>query len=128
VASLIYLDTHVVIWLRAGRIDLLPAPARILLEENDLLVSPIVALELQYLFEMERVAEPAEVVLAALTRDLGLGVCESPFSAVARVALGQSWTRDPFDRVIVSQAVLRDAPLLTKDPLIRTHYSRAVWD
>jgi PIN domain nuclease of toxin-antitoxin system len=128
VASLIYLDTHVVIWLRAGRTDLLPGPARTLLEENDLLVSPFVALELQYLFEIQRVAEPAEVVLAALTRDLGLGVCDSPFFEVARVALGQSWTRDPFDRVIVSQAVLRDAPLLTKDPLIRTHYPRAVWD
>ena len=127
-APLIYLDTHVVVWLRAGRTHLLPSPARTLLEENDLLVSPFVVLELQYLFEIQRVTEPAETVLAALTRDLGLGVCDSPFSEVARVALGLSWTRDPFDRIIVSQALLRDAPLLTKDPHLRAHYPRAVWD
>jgi len=127
-AALIYLDTHVVTWLRTGRIDALPGRARLLLEENDLLISPFVVLELQYLFEIQRASEPAEVVLAALTRDVGLEVCELPFFAVARIALGQSWTRDPFDRIIVSQAVLRGAPLLTRDQSIRDHCSQAVWD
>lgn len=127
-ASLIYLDTHVVAWLRAGRTDALPELARRLLEENDLLISPFVALELQYLFEIQRASEPAEVVLAALTRDIGLELCELPFSEVARMALGQSWTRDPFDRIIVSQAALRNAPLVTRDQVIRDHYSQAVWE
>ncbi|HZF12979.1 MAG TPA: PIN domain-containing protein [Thermoanaerobaculia bacterium] len=127
-ASLIYLDTHVVTWLRIGRTDALPQLARRLLEENDLLISPFVVLELQYLFEIQRASEPAEVVLAALTRDIGLEVCELPFVEVARMALGQSWTRDPFDRIIVSQAALRNAPLVTRDQLIRDHYSQAVWD
>jgi len=127
-AALIYLDTHVVTWLRAGRTDLLPELARRLLEENELLISPFVVLELQYLFEIQRASEPAEVVLAALTRDVGLEVCELPFFEVARMALGQSWTRDPFDRIIVSQAALRNAPLLTRDQVIRDHYSQAVWD
>jgi PIN domain nuclease of toxin-antitoxin system len=44
------------------------------------------------------------------------------------MALGQSWTRDPFDRIIVSQAALRNAPLVTRDQVIRDHYSQAVWD
>jgi PIN domain nuclease of toxin-antitoxin system len=127
-ASLIYLDTHVVTWLRIGRIDALPELARRRLEEDDLLISPFVVLELQYLFEIQRASEPAEVVLAALTRDIGLEVCELPFFEVARIALGQSWTRDPFDRIIVSQAALRNAPLVTRDQLIRDHYSQAVWD
>ena len=127
-AALIYLDTHVVTWLRAGRTDLLPELARRLLEENELLISPFVVLELQYLFEIQRASEPAEVVLAALTRDVGLEVCELPFFEVARMALGQSWTRDPFDRIIVSQAALRNAPLLTRDQVIRDHYSQPVWD
>jgi PIN domain nuclease of toxin-antitoxin system len=127
-APLIYLDTHVVTWLRIGRIDALPGLARRLLEESDLLISPFVVLELQYLFEIQRASEPAEVVLAALTRDVGLEVCELPFFEVARIALGQSWTRDPFDRIIVSQAALRNAPLVTRDQVIRDHYSQAVWD
>ena len=41
-AALIYLDTHVVTWLRVGRTDVLPELARHLLEENGLLISPFV--------------------------------------------------------------------------------------
>jgi PIN domain nuclease of toxin-antitoxin system len=126
-ASLIYLDTHVVTWLRAGRLDLLPGAVHRLLAEHDLLVSPMVELELQYLFEIQRAAEPATVVLAALTRELGLRVCDLPFAEVVRVAHDQAWTRDPFDRIIASQATLRDAPLVTRDPVIREHCRQAVW-
>ena len=39
----------------------------------------------------------------------------------------ESWTRDPFDRMIVAQAALREAPLLTKDRVLHEHYDRAVW-
>jgi PIN domain nuclease of toxin-antitoxin system len=42
-------------------------------------------------------------------------------------ALPLSWTRDPFDRLIVAQAAVRDAPLLTKDRAIRRRYRAAVW-
>jgi PIN domain nuclease of toxin-antitoxin system len=43
--------------------------------------------------------------------------------AVERV----QWTRDPFDRLIVAQALLHDAPLITKDEHIRRHYAGALW-
>ncbi len=109
-APLIYLDTHVVAWMFAGRTDLIPEKARFLLDQHDLLISPAVKLELQYLFEIRRTAEPAKTVLEALGREVGLKVCDLPFAEVVEVALAQSWTRDPFDRLIVSQAALRGAP------------------
>ena len=56
---MIYADTHVVAWLYAGRPDLIPPRARRLIEDNPLLVSPMVALELEYLFETGRTSEPA---------------------------------------------------------------------
>lgn len=126
-APLIYLDTHVAAWLYAGALDLVPDPVRELLEREDLLVSPMVVLELQYLFEIQRTAEPAEAVLGTLERQLGLAVCDLSFRDVALKALRESWTRDPFDRVIVSQAALRGAPLVTKDRAMHTHYPKAVW-
>ncbi len=126
-ASLIYLDTHVVAWLYAGRIDLLSGPARRLLEERELLVSPIVLLELEYLFESGRTGEPAAPVLRALEEEIGLGVCDLPFLRVVERALRQDWTRDPFDRLIVSQAEVRGVPLLTKDLQMRQHFEEAVW-
>jgi len=126
-ASVIYLDTHVVAWMFAGRIDLIPAHIRQLLDAEDLVISPMVSLELQYLHETKRTAQPASAVLHALARAVGLKVCDLPFPRVIETALGQSWTRDPFDRMIVSQAALRQASLVTKDKVIHGHYPRAIW-
>ena len=126
-AALIYLDTHVALWLYGGRVDLLPVGVQDLLRQHDLLISPMVVLEMQYLFELRRTSEPASTVLQALSREVGLGVCDLPFSEVAEEALRQDWTRDPFDRLITSQAALRGAPLLTKDQAIRDHYPQAFW-
>ena len=126
-AALIYLDTHVTAWLYAGRVELFPGAARARLESSDLLVSPMVLLELQYLFEVGRSREPATNVVEALREEIGLAVCDRPFARVVQAALDQDWTRDPFDRLIVSQAALGEAPLLTKDRAIHDHYAQAVW-
>ena len=126
-ASLIYLDTHVVVWLYAGQVERLPAAARDIINDSDVLISPMVLVEMQYLLEIGRFTDPVERVLEALGKDLGLAVCDLPFADVARRALEQGWTRDPFDRFIVSQASLHDAPLVTKDQEIHRHYSRATW-
>jgi len=126
-APLIYLDTHVVAWLYAGHLQRIPRLAQDAINGSDLLISPMVLVELQYLFEIGRTAEPAEEVCGALATDLGLAICDLPFSEVARRALHQTWTRDPFDRVIVSQASLREAPLLSKDREIQLHYAGTIW-
>ncbi|HEX5759100.1 MAG TPA: transposase [Thermoanaerobaculia bacterium] len=87
----------------------------------------MVVLELQYLFEIQRVAEPAEVVVQALGARLALAVCDLPFQDVTLASLRESWTRDPFDRLIVGQAALRGARLVTKDQSIHDRYPKAVW-
>ena len=52
---MIYLDTHAVIWLYAGEIDLFPAKAKDAIEASELLISPAVLLELQFLKEIGRI-------------------------------------------------------------------------
>ncbi len=42
-------------------------------------------------------------------------------------SLQEKWTRDPFDRLIVSHAKLKSATLITKDPHILKNYIKAVW-
>ncbi len=127
-APVIYLDTHVVAWLYASGDQLLSGDALRRIEEADeIRISPMVRLELQYLYEIGRVAEPATLALDALQAATGLRMCDAPFPAVARAAEGETWTRDPFDRIIVAQAALRAAPLVTKDRSLHEHYDRAVW-
>jgi PIN domain nuclease of toxin-antitoxin system len=126
-ASLIYLDTHVVAWLYAGDLSRISAQGAALIRENTLRISPTVVLELQDLYEIERVRTPAPEVVSTLRRAIGLGLCERPFSSVVEHAAPLTWARDPFDRLIVGQADIGQNRLLTKDELIRDHYPHAVW-
>ncbi|OGA95143.1 MAG: hypothetical protein A3G27_10380 [Betaproteobacteria bacterium RIFCSPLOWO2_12_FULL_66_14] len=126
-SQVIHLDTHIVCWLYEGRADLLSASARDAVETGRLLVSPIVDLELQLLREIGRIIKGSETVLAALAKEIGLQVATTEFSRVVAAARDLSWTRDPFDRLIVAEAMLAGARLVTKDRLIRKHCSAAVW-
>lgn len=125
---MIYLDTHVVSWLYQGELAKLSKTARRRLDSGeDLVISPIVVLELQFLFEIGRVTRPARQVLAYLKENLGLQECQKPFSRVVEAARAQTWTRDPFDRIIAGQASLDQDILLTQDETMRKHYRRAAW-
>lgn len=124
---MIYLDTHVVVWLYAGDLSRLSGPAREHIEQNDLLVSPIVQLELAYLKELGRITADSALILETLEHSIGLGLCHQPFSRIVVESIGQDWTRDPFDRLIVAQARVSGAKLITKDRTIRKHYEQAVW-
>jgi PIN domain nuclease of toxin-antitoxin system len=128
VATVIHLDTHVVVWLYAGDLRRFSPAARRRLDREDLRISPMVALEVQYLHEVGRISEKADVVLSDLGRKLGLAQAEGDFSAVAAAAIDLGWTRDPFDRLIVAHAALSGATLLTKDRTIRRHFRQALWD
>lgn len=125
---MILLDTHAVAWLYAGQMERFPAGTRQLLDRHTLRVSPMVALELQYLYEIKRVTAPAAQVLDFLSAQIGLKQAETPFSTVVSAALGVTWTRDPFDRLIAAQAIAENAPLITADENIRTHLPLAKWD
>jgi len=124
--ALIHLDTHVVIWLFLGDRKRL-RPVRKTLEDSDLAMSPVVALELQYLFGIGRTTELADTVVSDLLDRIGLRMSEAPFPRIVRHALLQNWTRDPFDRLIVGTALAENAHLLTFDENTRAHCNLAFW-
>lgn len=124
---MIYLDTHVVVWLYAGLVDKFSPAARQLINDNEVRISPIVRLELQYLAEIQRVTTGADVIVADLSQRMGLTLCDRPFDGVVSHALTLTWTRDPFDRLIVAQAGLRGDALISKDQHILANYSYARW-
>ena len=124
---MIYLDTHIVVWLYAGLLNKFNQSVITTLNESEILISPIVHLELQYLFEIERVKEPANVIVSDLTDRIGLRICEKAFNAVVNQSVKMTWTRDPFDRLIVANAALNDNILISKDTNILEHYVHARW-
>lgn len=123
-----YLDTHVVVWLANGSLERITKPARNAMEQSDLLISPMVMLELEYLHERNRITLPARDVFLKLEYEIGLRVCDLPFPRVANVALDEKWTRDSFDRMIVAQAKANGlATLVSADEEIQHHYPRTIW-
>lgn len=124
----LYLDTHILVWLyQDGTSRLTPQGIHAIDSADQLLISPMVELELAYLHEISRINYSAATILDCLRRDIGLETCPQPFAAVIGAALALQWTRDPFDRIIVAQAAHRETPLLTADQHISKHYSAAIW-
>ena len=115
-----------VVWLFAEA-DRIPTSVSERIDEAELFVSPMVRLELSLLAEIGRVTLPAEAFLSALHRDLDLRVEESGWLRCAEIADHLSWTRDPFDRLIVAHAIAFAAPLCTRDRHLRKHYREAFW-
>jgi PIN domain nuclease of toxin-antitoxin system len=126
--AVVYLDTHAVVWLYSGLTEKFSARGVAAIESRDVLVSPIVLLELQYLHETGRVHQRPEAVISALEDAVGLRVCELSFHKVVLESVSLTWTRDPFDRIIAAQAGLRKSQLLTKDRTILSHCKYAFWD
>lgn len=126
-SGIVHLDTHIVCWLYEGRTELLTPAAMRAIETGLLQVSPVVQLELAYLHEIGRINRSGNFVLEALAKDIGLSVADVSFAQMMKVAETLSWTRDPFDRMIVAHAGIADALLVSKDALIRKHCASVVW-
>lgn len=125
--GLVHLDTHVLIWLFEGKDEQFSPAARTLIERGPCCISPMVRLELQYLYEIGRNDLDAETVLAALRQIMDLGIARADFDAVVQSALPLTWTRDAFDRLITAHAQHDGAVLVTRDRRIRENFTGAVW-
>lgn len=123
-----YLDTNLVVWLAQGSLDRISEKARHHLNEAELYLSPMVMLELEYLFEVKRIKLGARDIFLKVEHELGVRRCDLPFASIMHAALDEKWTRDPFDRTIVAHAKANGfSHLISSDEEIRRHYPRTVW-
>jgi PIN domain nuclease of toxin-antitoxin system len=125
--SLVYLDTHVVVWLYDALTDRLSKAAAEAIEENDLTISRLVELELQFLHEIGRLrVKPAEII-RHLSTQIGLRLSDVELERIIRAATGLDWTRDVFDRLITAESATMNLALITKDRTIRAHHKLSIW-
>jgi len=123
---LIYLDTHIVVWLYAGLTDKFGAQTRDLMDAQDILISPVVILELQYLFDIDRIRHRPHIIISDLSGRIGLKICNKSFHSIILKSLELTWTRDPFDRIIVANAALNNDFLISKDNTIIANYAKTL--
>lgn len=124
---MIYLDTHVIVWLYGGLTKKISDAAKSEINEQEIYISPIVRLELQYIYEIKRITVSADEILNDLSSRIGLRICEQDFNSIITQSLTINWTRDPFDRLIVANASINDNILITKDNNILANYHNAKW-
>ncbi|MGI8841713.1 MAG: type II toxin-antitoxin system VapC family toxin [Caulobacteraceae bacterium] len=124
---MIHLDTHVIIWLSSGRRDRLSARAKALIGRDQCQISPMVMLELETLFERGKIDRDASIPVNYLVDGIGLTISDSPLLTIVDRARSFAWTRDPFDRLIVANAMADHVRLVTADRLILEKFADAVW-
>jgi PIN domain nuclease of toxin-antitoxin system len=125
---IVYVDTQVAVSLAEANLVKISRKAISLMNVGDVRISPMAVIELQYLYEIRRIIVSPSEILMKLGVEIGLTVCDHPFPIIAEIALGENWTRDPFDRTIVAHAKANGvAPLLTSDEMIRNNYPNARW-
>jgi PIN domain nuclease of toxin-antitoxin system len=122
----IHLDSHVALYVHGLR-SRLSSQARRLIGREPCFISPMAVLELEILFELGRVREDSSAIVATLNRQIGLTVCDTVFLDILDRARTFAWTRDPFDRLIVANAMADGARLLTADETILANFRDAVW-
>jgi PIN domain nuclease of toxin-antitoxin system len=123
-----YLDTQVAIWLAGANTQKVSHKALSYIEKAEVRISPMVVVELGYLYELGRAIFTPQQIVYKLNAEIQSTVCDYPFPIIAEIALGETWTRDPFDRLIVSHAKANGrAVLITRDELIAEHYPNAIW-
>ena len=124
---MIFLDTHALVFLAADQ-SKIPQKVWGFLDADDLVFSPMARLELDFLYEIGRIAEDPRAIMELLARDHGVIEETDGWVRAPQVAATLGWTRDPFDRLIVAHALTWAAPLLTRDGKIRDNYSHAFWE
>jgi len=125
--TLVYLDTHVCVWLYAGLVDKLTDAAKRAIDESDLFISQMVRLELQYLFEIGRLKVRGDTIINSLSKSVSLKISDIAFNQIIGEALKLSWTRDVFDRLLVAEAAIEKQGFISADRNIQSNFKRTIW-
>jgi PIN domain nuclease of toxin-antitoxin system len=113
--------------------DLHQLPPRVLeaceSPENDLFLSAISAWEIAVKWAAHRLTLPQEPALWVPSRRDRNGIASLPVTeeAVVQVTKLPALHRDPFDRMLVCQAIAEGLAIVTPDPLIRQYPVRVLW-
>jgi PIN domain nuclease of toxin-antitoxin system len=118
-ARLILLDTHALLWLHGAH----PRSRPLNRCAGHLYVSPVSLLELQLLIEVGRLRLKPRSGVTDLAKDERWLLDDPPAAPWFERALAASWTRDPFDRLLVAHAQLRGWRIATGDAVILKHSS-----
>ncbi len=123
------LDTCTFLWLAGGG-TLSPAAAAIVRDpSNDVLLSAVSVWEIVVKHRSGRLPlpEPPAKLIATERRLRGVDTLPFDEESALQVVRLPLLHRDPFDRMLISQAIAHSLVLLTPDPAISQYPIRVIW-
>jgi PIN domain nuclease of toxin-antitoxin system len=119
----VLLDTHALLWWKAGRARLSAAAAVALDSATSILISPISCWEVGMLVVKGRVKldRPTRTWVDDVLAPATTGLAELTAATAVAAAELADFHGDPADRIIVASAQTLGIPLITKDRLIHSY-------
>ena len=123
-------DTHAFIWwdsasanLTADVLALCQDPA------NTLLLSVVSAWEMQIKLHLGklRLGLPLAEIIESQRRTNNVEILPVALDHVLALDTLPDYHKDPFDRLLIAQAIVEDATLISDDPILRNYPARLVW-
>ena len=123
------LDTCTFLWLAGGSPVSAGAAAAIGDPSNEVLLSAVSTWEIASKHKAGRLPlpEPPDQLIPAERRLRGVAALAFDEEAALQVIRLPPLHRDPFDRMLISQAIAHSLAIVTPDPLIRQYPIRVIW-
>ena len=122
----VLLDTHTLLWWLTDD-DRLGSQARDLIADpgNDVLVSMVSLWEIAVKMRVGKLEADMEDILKAVDRDkfMLLDINPTHLLTLARLPMHH---RDPFDHLLIAQAITEDATFISEDQILSKYSSRTV--
>jgi PIN domain nuclease of toxin-antitoxin system len=115
----VLLDTHLLLWALGSPLKL-SADTRKLVDTSEVYVSAASIWEISIKAALGKLKADAAEVLAAI-QPAGLGLLPITGEHAARVARLPSHHKDPFDRILIAQALTEPMILLTNDKTLERY-------
>ena len=124
------LDTHAFLWWLAGS-ERLSEPARGVIadEANDILISAASAWEMATKYRLGKLPGVGDIMLDIADSIAGQGFEELVITVADGGRAGRlpDLHRDPFDRMLIAQALARDIVLVSNETLFDMYGVRRLW-
>lgn len=125
-----FLDTHTFIWAHTDEHRLSAKARRIVSNaENSITLSVISVWEIAVKYALGKLPlpEPPEQFIAKIVAESGYEVLPLKLNHALRAASLPSLHRDPFDRMLVCQALAENGQIITADEQIQQYPVRTIW-
>ncbi len=126
----VLLDTHTFIWLDNDPERLSAKVARVCADPSNTILLSIAGIwEMQIKLQLGKLTLPAPLadIVANQLKNNQIELLPVQLAHVLQLANLPLRHKDPFDRLLIAQALVEDATMLSNDPLIKQYSVPVIW-